>query len=307
MGPSYILRMQAPLPLIALFVGSSLTLSAQNLAGDMALSKILPEPDPGWELVAEGFQFTDGACADAAGNFYFCDLGKSSGILKLSPDGKLSTVTKVVPRISGMKFAPDGRMIVADQGNPKRVVAIDLKTEAVEVLMEGTPPNDLAVSRGGHVYVTVTGAGEVLHIAGPGRTRTVATGIKAPNGIVLSPDGGTLGVSEYRGTNVWAFRVRQDGSLDAGDRYMTLRTSPTREDSGGDGATVDAEGRWYVTSHEGIQLFDETGRISGVIARPQAKATVSIAFAGGGRRYLYACSSDRVYRRLTKTTGATGR
>src|SRR5688572_6814693 len=121
----------------------SAQLPAQNFAGDMALSKILPDPDPGWELMAEGLRFTDAACADADGNFYFCDLGGSSGIVKITPDGKLSTVTKVVPKISGMKIAPDGRFIAADQGEPKRVVAVDPRTEAVEVLMENVPPNDL--------------------------------------------------------------------------------------------------------------------------------------------------------------------
>lgn len=290
--------------LVTLCLGSVVSLSAQNFAGDMALSKVLPDPDPGWELVVDGLKFTDAACADAAGNFYFCDLNASSGILKITPDGKLSTVTRVVPRISGMKFAPDGRMIAADQGEPKRVVAIDLESGQVEVLMEGTPPNDLVVTKRGHVYVTVTGKGEVMHLTGPGTAKTVATGINAPNGITLSPDEGTLVVSEYRGTNAWAFRILADGSLDAGDRYMTLRVPSNRADTGGDGSTTDVEGRYYITSHLGIQMFDETGRISGVITRPQAKGTVSLTFAGDGHRYLYACSSDRIYRRLTRTAGA---
>lgn len=280
------------------------SLQGQNLAGDMALSKILPDPDPGWELVASGLRFTDAACADAAGNFYFCDLGAGSGIMKIAPDGKLSPVTKIVPKISGLKLAADGRFIAADQGEPKRVVAIDPKTEAVEVLAENVQPNDLAVSRKGHVYVTITGPGEVLLITGPGKTQTVAKGIKGPNGIALSPDEGTLIVSEYQGTNVWAFRVKADGTLDAGDRFMTLQGVAGRADAGGDGSTVDEEGRYYVTAHAGIQIFDATGRISGVLARPQEKGTVSATFAGDGQRYLYVCSADKIFRRLTKTRGA---
>lgn len=286
---------------LAIFLLASPGVDAQNLRGDEALSKILPDPDPGWELVADGFQFTDAACSDAEGNFYFCDLGSASGILKLSPEGTMSRVTDVVPRISGLKLAPDGRFIACVQGGANQVVAIDPKTEAVEVLAENVPPNDLAVSRKGHIYVTVTGAGEVKLITGLGEVKTVATGIKAPNGIVLSPDEGTLAVSEYRGTNVWAFRVRSDGTLDAGNRYMTLRMPHDRDDAGGDGSTVDEQGRYYVTSHAGIQMFDWTGRISGVLDKPQDKNTVSIAFAGPGGKYLYACSSDRIYRRLTLT------
>jgi len=85
---------------------------------------------------------------------------------------------------------------------------------------------------------------------------------------------------------------------------MTLRVPHGRTDTGGDGSTVDEEGRCYITSHLGIQMFDDTGRISGVLQRPQEKGTVSIAFAGPGRQFLYACSTDRIFRRLTKTRGA---
>lgn len=276
---------------------------AQNLKGDEALSKILPDPDPNWELVADDFQFTDAACGDAAGNFYFCDLGAGTGITRITPDGNRSTVTTIVPKISGMKIAPDGTFIACVQGGKRQVVAIDPRTESVTVLAGDIDPNDLAVSRKGHVYVTVTGTGEVVLISAPGKKQTVATGIVAPNGIALTPDGGTLVVSEYRGTNVWAFRVKADGTLDAGERFMTLRRPNGREDAGGDGSTVDEEGRIYVTSREGIQIFDELGRISGLLFKPQDKGTVSIAFAGDDGRYLYACSSDKIYRRLTRTHG----
>jgi enterochelin esterase family protein len=131
----------------------------------------------------------------------------------------------------------------------------------------------------------------------------VAGGINKPNGITLSPDQGTLAVSEYGGSNVWVFRVERDGSLTAGERYMTLRLPVGKSDSGGDGMTTDSEGRYYVTSHVGIQMFDSTGRMGGVIARPQNKGTVSVAFAGPDLEYLHVCSSDRIYRRKTKAKG----
>jgi len=111
-------------------------------------------------------------------------------------------------------------------------------------------------------------------------------------------------VSEYGGTNVWSFRVDADGGLSSGERYMTLVVPPDRKDSGGDGSTVDAQGRTYVTSHAGIQMFDWTGRLGGVIAKPTGKGIVSCAFAGPGRAYLYVCASDSVYRRKTLTQAA---
>ncbi len=76
-----------------------------------------------------------------------------------------------------------------------------------------------------------------------------------------------------------------------------------KTDSGGDGMTTDAQGRYYVTSHLGIQMFDWTGREGGLIAKPQSKGTVSVTFAGPDLEYLFVCSSDKIYRRRTKARG----
>jgi enterochelin esterase family protein len=274
----------------------------QNLAGDMALSKVLIEGEA-WQLVAEGFGFTDAACSDADGNFYFMDLGKGTGIQKLTPDGKLSTFIDGTPKCSGLKFGPDGRLYACTQGPKKQVIALTAPGGAVAVLADNVQPNDLVVSRAGYVYFTETGKGQVTIIAPKGSVHPGALGINAPNGITLSPDQGTLAVSEYRGTNVWVYRIGPEGRLDAGARYMDLRVPNGKTDSGGDGSTTDAQGRFYVTSHAGIQMFDETGRLGGVIEKPSPKACVSIAFAGPRHAYLYACASDKIFRRKLQATG----
>ena len=275
---------------------------AQNLAGDEALSKVLLDGED-WQLVADGFGFTDAACADPEGNFYFFDLGKGTGIRKISPDGKATTFIENTPKCSGLKFGPDGRIYACTQGPKKQVVAIDVSSGTITVLADDVQPNDLVVSHKGFVYFTETGMGQVTIVDANGNVRLGATGVNKPNGITLSPDQGTLAVSEYGGTNVWVYRVERDGGLTASERYMTLRAPVGKPDSGGDGMTTDAQGRYYVTSHVGIQMFDSTGRLGGVIARPQNKGTVSVAFAGGNLDYLYACSSDKIYRRKTKAKG----
>ena len=90
--------------------------------------------------------------------------------------------------------------------------------------------------------------------------------------------------------------MNEDGTLWAGERYMELRAPTNQSDSGGDGMTVDQEGRPFVTSHVGIQMFDATGRLGGVITKPSDKACVSVTFAGPDRSWLYACASDKVFR-----------
>jgi enterochelin esterase family protein len=290
------------LRLAAVLIFFPFTGPAQNLAGDEALSKVLIDGES-WQRIAEGFRFTDAACADAEGNFYFCDLGKGTGLGKITPDGQVSTFIEGAPKCSGLKFGPDGRLYACTQAPKKQVIAITVPEGKVSVLADNVQPNDLVVSRHGYVYFTETGQGQVTITDAKGSVRVGATGINAPNGITLSPDQGTLVVSEYRGTNVWAFRVKPDGSLDAGSRYMTLRTPVGNPDSGGDGSTIDAQGHYYVTSHVGIQMFDSTGRMGGVIDKPSNQGCVSVAFAGPGHAYLYACASDKIFRRKMKAKG----
>ena len=289
------------LRLLLCFLAGACSIFAQNLAGDEALSKVLIDGED-WKLVAEGFGFTDAACADAQGNFYFSDLSK--GVIHVvSPDGQVSRFLENGPKISGLKFGPDGRLYACTQGPKKQVVAIALPSKTITVLADDVQPNDLVISRKGDVYFTETGKKQVTLIDRKGKVRAAAGGINAPNGITLSPDQGTLVVSEYAGTNVWAFRVEADGSLSAGDRYMTLRTPVGKADSGGDGSTTDTTGRLYVTSHLGIQMFDSTGRLDGIIAKPTNKGCVSVAFAGPGHEYLYACAADKIFRRKTRAKG----
>ncbi len=295
--------MNKPLLPYLLALALSATVHAQNLAGDEALSKALIDGE-GWQEVAAGFGMTDGACSDAEGNVYFADLPKAV-VHKVGLDGRVSVFMENGPKISGLKFGPDGRLYACTQGPKKQVIAITLPSKEIAVLADDVQPNDLIVSPQGFVYFTETGKGQVTGVdLKSGKVFTAATKLNAPNGITLSPDGGTLGVSEYRGSNVWTYRVKADGTLDAGAPSMTLRTPPGKVESAGDGMTVDSQGRWYVTSALGVQMFDFTGRLGGVIARPQNKGTVSVAFGGPKLEYLYACSSDKLYQRKLQTGGS---
>ena len=178
-----------------------------NLKGDDALVKILPA-DSGWELVMEGLGATDAACSDVEGNAYFSDI-RNATLYKVGADGKANVWFKDGPKISGMKFGPDGRLYAASQGfaGPKRddggekksIVAIETESKKVTILATDVTPNDLVVSKAGWVYFTDTGAGQVIMCPTQTeklpRPRAAAGGINKPNGIGLSPDGKFLFVS----------------------------------------------------------------------------------------------------------------
>ncbi|MBI4660456.1 MAG: SMP-30/gluconolactonase/LRE family protein [Verrucomicrobia bacterium] len=289
-------------------------LTKDNLGGDEALSKVLADGgEPGdWELVGEGYGFTDAACADSEGNFYFSDLPKGMIYRVGAGDSKPSVWLENGPKISGLKFGPDGKLYACVQGvgtnNVKRIVTIEPNRKEISTVATDVQPNDLIVSRAGWIYFTDTSAGTVARVPtsarGMSRPAPVAGGINRPNGISLSADQRELIVSEYGGTNAWSYLVALDGSLRGGEKNMELRPPVGRPDSGGDGMTTDERSRFYITSHLGIQMFDATGRMGGVISKPQDKGTVSCAFAGPDHSYLYVCSSDKVFRRKTLTKGA---
>jgi gluconolactonase len=282
-------------------------LSKDNLAGDEALSKVLPE-DSKWELVGEGYGMTDAACGDADGNFYFCDTPNAT-IWRVPTNGVPEKWDQDL-KVSGLKFGPDGRLYATAQkeGTVKaRIVAIDPTTKAVNDIATDVSPNDLVVSKAGWVYFTDTDAGQVRMISispkESERPQTVASGIRGPNGITFSPNQKFLAVSEFNGEKVWFYSIRTDGQIAVGEPYMTLRVPFDKTSSGGDGMVTDVEGHYYVSSYAGIQMFDKTGRMSGVIADPNDARCLSIAFGGVNKEWLYACNGKQVWRRKMLTHG----
>jgi len=279
-----------------------------DLRGDLTLLRLLI-PGESWEVVAEDLGFADAPCPDDEGNFYFSDM-KAPAVYKLSAaDGSRSEIVKEA--VSGMKFGPDG-LIYACQGAKNRVISIDPKLGTVIVVATGVTPNDLAVSSDGLIFVTETKEQQITRIdPTSGKTSVVDTGINRPNGIALSPDGGTLAVSEYGGQCVWTFRVNSDGTLDAKMPTMTLRLPidpdgefkfnepPPYQTSGrGDGTAVDKIGRYYVTSALGVQIFDPTGRQCGVLPKPNPTMPLtSCTLSGKDHQYLYVTNGDKIFRR----------
>lgn len=287
---------------------SSLLAMPQFLAAqDMPLTQVLIEGED-WQSVSKGHRFTDGLTTDADGNLYFADVAAGTTINRIGLDGKLTAVADNAPRISGMHFGPDGRIYACQGGSFGRIVAFDLEAGKMEVVAENVKPNDLVVTSDGHIYFTETGKMQVSHIAPGGAVQAAdvaskTAGAQRPNGIALTPDEGTLAVSDYGGRHTWVWRLGKDGSLDLRQPYITLRTPAPALPSKGDGMTMDAVGRYYVTSAVGLQMFDPTGRMGGVIAAPTRQPIVSVAFAGPGHQYLYVAAGDEIFRRKTKTSG----
>ncbi len=304
--------------IIALILLGLVVAAQHSSAQDMPLSMLLIEGE-GWRLVADKLGAVDAAFSDEQGNFYFSDMRSAEGIFKIGLDGKIAPLLQSTnaTRISGMKFAPDGRLYGC-RGATKQLLAFEVPGGAMTVLAEDVQPNDLVVTHKGHIYFTETGKHQVTFVnPKTGEKKAVDVGITAPNGITLSADQGTLAVSDYRGPHVWTFRINADGSLSAKSPYMTMRTevdvnaksedgrSPVYKTScAGDGMTTDEQGRYYVTTSLGLQVYDPIGRLCGVVPKPSEKGMPSVGFGGPNREYLYVLCGDQIFRRKTQVKGA---
>ena len=122
-----------------------------------------------------------------------------------------------------------------------------------------------------------------------------------PNGLILSLDGRILYVGDTVGHDVFAFDIRADGRLERKRVFARLRDIKPGEDSGADGMAIDREGRLFVTTVTGVQMFDRTGEYLGTI--PVPRRPTNVAFSGPGKATLYITAREGLYRVRMLTRG----
>lgn len=273
--------------------------SCRLFAQDMPLSQVLIEGES-WELVSEGHGFTEGPAVDAKGQIYFTDV-KRSKIYKIDTQGEVSLFVDNSARTNGLMFGPDGLLYGCRMGD-RQIVAYR-EDASHEVIAGNVDSNDITVAKNGDIYFSDPKGQKVWYIPKGGKPKVVAEDV-ALNGLILWEHSGTLVTTAGPDAWLWTFRVEPDGSLTSKDKYYApLRLVTNNSHPGGDGMTVDADGRLYVATRAGLQMFDPTGRMGGVIAKPQNAFLSNATFGGPDLSYLYVTSTDKVFRRKTKTNG----
>jgi gluconolactonase len=134
--------------------------------------------------------------------------------------------------------------------------------------------NDLMVDKKGGIYFNGTGT---YYVNPSGQVSSIGQNIRT-NGILLSRDEKILYVTN--GPLIVAFDVQPDGTVKNQRDFGKLEAG-----GNGDGMTIDAAGRLYVTSQPGVQVLSPQGKYLGVIPTP--RAAISAAFSGPGKRTLY--------------------
>ena len=267
-------------------------------------------PGEGWQLVGEGYGFTEGPAVNARGEVFFNDAARNR-TYRIGPDGKPAVFVADSKKGDGQAFGPDGRLYAVAAGRDQ-VVAYDAAGKAATVA-KGLKGNDLVVAHNGNIYVTqpgkVPGEPGRIHLVTPdGKKRVVDEGACFYNGVTLSPDQTLLYANDSRSHWVYSYQVQPDGSLRYRQRYYWLH-APDDDDpylgdgSGADGMRVDRDGRLYVATRLGIQVCDQAGRVNAIIPTPNGRVA-NLCFGGPEFDTLYATCGDKVYRRKLKVRGA---
>jgi sugar lactone lactonase YvrE/enterochelin esterase-like enzyme len=257
-------------------------------------------PGQEWQLVSDGYRATDGPAVSASGEMFFSDP-PNNRINRVGLDGKVSVFAENTNGANGMMFGPDGRLY-AGATRTKQIVAYDASGTA-QILAEDVPSNDLALNVKGDLYVTDSANKRVWLLPKGGKPRVVDEGIEYPNGVLFSPDQSLLYVSDYVGQPSWVFQVQPDGALAHKQRYFYVHMPDGATRSGADGMAADTDGRVYIATPLGVQVFDQLGRCHAIIPAPQRAALSNVEFGGPNLDELYVTNGDKVFKRKTKVRG----
>ncbi len=259
------------------------------------------------ELVGDGFKFTEGPAWDPSGVLYFTDIPNTS-IHRLHADGKIDLFTNDSKHTNGLLITHDGRLLGCQMDG--QVVEFDKNNASTTVIADSyegkrfNAPNDLVVDKEGGIYFTdplfaaptplPQTVQAVYYISSDKTISRVTEGIKAPNGIGLSPDGKRLYVCPSQQSEMLVYEIIGAGKLSSGKTLCTLTQPEGKTGTGADGIVLDVEGNVYITTNLGVEIVSPQGEHLGLVRFPEQPANVT--FGGNDRKTMYATARSGLYR-----------
>jgi gluconolactonase len=269
------------------------------------------------QLIKEGIEAVEGPVP--LGDDVLFTNNRTNQILRIGRDGAVSTWLENTGGANALALNPQGEVVATC--NVDIGITVLGPGKAPRVLTKGfdgktfSRPNDLAISKTGHIYFTDSapaGAASpplpssVYLLKAGGEITRVTADIGRPNGLALSPDERTLFVADTSGEYIIAFDIDTSGNAGNKRQFAKLALPPqgvggAAPTSGTDGLAVDEQGRLYAATAVGVQVFSPRGEALGTITLPRQPQ--NLAFGGPGRSSLYVVGRGSVWRIATLTRG----
>lgn len=260
--------------------------------------------------LATGFKFTEGPAADKNGNIFFTDIPESKIYIWKTND-ELEVFSEASNGANGLFFDRNEVLYICE-GYSGRISAIKNKSE-YSIIAEKfnnkqfNQPNDIWVHPNGSSYFTDPFYGdsentlpqEGMHVyrIAPNQEQKimrVTNDLIKPNGIIGTPDGKKLYITDQKDNKTFEYTIQEDGSLV--DKKMILAV-------GGDGMTLDILGNIYLTTNGkmAVEVYSPDGKLLASIDLPEQPSNVT--FGGKHKNELYITARKSLYKVNTNTEG----
>lgn len=254
------------------------------------------------EELSGAFDFTEGPAVDAEGNVYFTNIPQHM-ILIWTTENQLDTFRVNSGRANGLYFDKDENLLICE-GEKGQITSISTDGNYTAIATEYNgkrfnQPNDLWADRKGGVYFTDPKYGgdegplpqDGMHVyyITPNYESVIRVidDLEKPNGLIGTPDGKTLYVTDSQGGKTYKYTIHEDGSLTNKTLFVEV---------GCDGMTLDKDGNVYLTTNgkQAVDIFSSDGALLESIEIPQQPS--NLCFGGKERNELFITARKSIYR-----------
>lgn len=256
-----------------------------------------------------GYSFTEGPAVNSCGNVFFTDQ-PNDRIFVWDEKKGISLWLEGTRRSNGLYFNHEGQLVAcADLYNQLGYFDSEKQFHLVWEGFGGkllNAPNDLWIAPNGGIYFSdpyynrswwEKGRGEeqpvrgVYYLSPEKKLTMVIADYKQPNGLIGTPDGKILYVSDINDGKIWKYNIQPDG---------TLVNKTFFAPKGSDGMTIDSKGNVYLTSGK-VWVYSPEGKLTGEIEVPENPSNV--CFGGKDRKTLFITARTSVYTLKMKVKG----